>query len=235
MPASTQKLAAFLAHAGVASRRKAEALIAKGLVAVNGRLEQNVARRVAATDVVEYRGKTVVPSTKMVALLLNKPRGIVSTVSDPDGKPTVMKFLPREYEHMRLYPVGRLDEDSEGLIVLTNDGDLALRLTHPKYQTPKTYHVWIAGELTRTELFRLQSGIRLKDGTTAPAAVEILKTGNGEQKVEMTIHEGRHHQIRRMMNAVNHEVLRLRRVKMGPFELGDLRPGSVRKAEILTP
>lgn len=227
--AKSQKLAAFLAHGGVASRRRAEELILTKKVKVNGQIESNVARRIVpGQDVVEYQSETVTVQEDKVIIAINKPPGVVSTVNDPDGKPTVMKFIPSQYKNLRLFPVGRLDELSEGLILLTNDGDLAYKLSHPKYQSPRTYLVTITGRLSGIEMRRLQSGIPLKDGRTQGAEVEIIDETNSGQILEITIKEGRHHQVRRMMQALNHKVLRLVRISHGPYELGNLESGKWR-------
>lgn len=223
---SSQKLAAYLAHAGVASRRAAEELILQGKVKVNGQIEKNVATRVTpGKDTVYYRNERIELENEKVVLALYKPVGVVSTVKHDEPKPTVMKYVPAAYKHLRLFPVGRLDEDSEGLILLTNDGDLAYKLSHPKFQVPRTYEVEIAGRLSTTEIQRLLRGVPLKDGRTLPAQVDILGQTESTQLVEITLLEGRHHQIRRMMQALNHEVVRLVRTKHGRYELGDLEPG----------
>lgn len=228
------KLAKFLAHAGVASRRKAEELIAAGKISVNGSTVTNVADRVMPEkDEVSYQGKRVEIPQESVTLLLNKPRGVVSTVKDPDGKPTVMDFIPKEYAHQRLFPVGRLDEDSEGLILLTNDGELAQQLTHPRFETPKKYRVTIGGQLSYNELRRLREGVPLKDARTQPAEVNVIKDSGTSQVIEMVIREGLNRQIRRMMQAVNHPVQRLIRLEMGLYTLGSLKSGHVRKVESL--
>lgn len=236
------KLAKVLAQAGIASRRKSETYIEAGRVTVNGQIEKNVARRVDPNlDTVEFDGTTLsnlAQPDHTIVLALHKPAGFVSTASDPDGKPTVMEFIPRQYAQYRLFPVGRLDEESEGLILLTNDGDLAYTLTHPKFEIPKTYHVWIAGRLTKGELERLRTGIWLREKgvtkKTQPAVVSIL---NNEQEMEIeddmqhleiTITEGLHRQVRRMCKAVNHEVIRLKRIRFGNYELGDLASGKIR-------
>lgn len=229
----TQKLAAFLAHAGVASRRKSEELILQGLVEVNGRVETNVATRVdPQVDTVKYQGKQLALIQEPMLLAVYKPVGVVSTVSDPDGKKTILDILPQEYKSVRLYPVGRLDEDSEGLVLLTNDGDLAYRLTHPKFEIPRTYEVTIEGNLSANEKLRLLTGVPLKDGRTKPAELELINSTPQGETWEMTIEEGRHHQIRRMMTAVNHEVTQLKRISHGEYTLGELRPGQVREEKI---
>ena len=229
MSTDSMKLAAYLAHGGVASRRQSEELILRGKVKVNGKVEKNVATRVVpGTDTVEYQGNMIQPEEEKVVLALYKPVGVVSTVNDPDGKPTVMKFIPTSLKKYRLFPIGRLDEASEGLILLTNDGDLAYRLSHPKFQIPRTYHVVISGKLSRMEMGRLRRGVPLKDGRTKSAEVEILDEDEQMQVLEITLKEGRHHQIRRMMQALNHEVKQLIRVSHGNYELDELEPGKWR-------
>lgn len=227
------KLAAYLAHAGVAARRRSEELIEQGLVKVNDRVETNVATRIVpGRDRIEYQGKVVNPEGEKLLLALNKPRGVVSTVSDPHGKKTVIDFVPAEFRHLRLYPVGRLDEDSEGLILLTNDGAFAQHITHPKFEVEKVYEVTIGGRLSDPEIDRIRRGVPLKDGLTKPAEVEVLKDGTDQQTVEIRLHEGRYHEIRRIMKALNHEVLRLVRREIGPYQLGELKSGQVRREKI---
>lgn len=224
------KLAKYLAHAGVASRRAAEELIAAGKVAINGAVQKNVATRVnPAQDMVTVDGKPLAQVEPQVVLAFHKPVGVVSTTSDPDGKKTVLDLLPAQWKTLRLYPVGRLDEESEGLILLTNNGDLAYRLTHPKYAIPRTYIVSIEGFLTPMEMHRLRTGVQLKDGKTQPAKVRMLDEDPRGQILEIVLSEGRHHQIRRMMQAVNHPVIRLQRTQHGQYELGDLEPGKWRE------
>ena len=228
------KLAHYLAMSGIAARRKSEELILQGKVKVNGEVETKVATRVVpGKDRVEYLGEEIFPEAGKVILALNKPRGVVSTVSDPDGKPTVLDYVPREYSTLRLFPVGRLDEDSEGLILLTNDGDFSQRVTHPSNEIEKEYHVTISDRLTESEMRRIEKGVPLKDGVTQPAQIEVLKEGNNQQTVAITVTEGRYHEVRRIMKALNHDVYRLVRVRIDAYELGDLRPGSVKKVDNL--
>ncbi len=223
---STSKLAKVIAQAGVASRRKAESLIEDGRVSVNDVVCTIVATRVdPLKDIVSVDGQPIYQETTKVVLMLHKPRGIVSTVDDPDGKPTVMQFIPKEYGGFRLFPVGRLDEDSEGLLLLTNDGELAYKLTHPKFEVPKTYIARITGHLTPYELERLERGIPLKEKRTEPAVVEFVSEDDESQEVRITITEGLHRQVRRMFRALNHEVVRLQRISFGKYELGDLAAG----------
>jgi len=226
---SSQKLAKVIAKAGVASRRKAEVLILDARVLVNGEVCTVVATRVdPAKDVISVDGQPIVAADKRILLALNKPIGFVSTVSDPDGKPTVMQFIPAKYDEYRLFPVGRLDEDSQGLLLLTNDGDLAYKLTHPKFEVPKTYVVQITGHITPFELDRLETGIPLKEKRTHPSLVEFISEDEETQTVRVTITEGLHRQVRRMFRALNHEVLSLQRVTFGEYELGDLVEGKIR-------
>lgn len=230
MKSDSIKLAAFLARAGIAARRRSEELILQGKVRVNGQTQTNVATRVVpGQDVVEYDGRVLELEEHKVLLALNKPRGVVSTVSDPDGKKTVIDFVPSQYRHLRLFPIGRLDEDSEGLILLTNDGEYAQQITHPRYEIEKEYRVTIAGQLSPAEVSRILRGVPLKDGTTKPAEVEVVKESGSTQTVDMTLREGRYHEIRRIMKALNHEVIRLQRRRIGPFVLGDLPSGQVRE------
>lgn len=217
------RLAKFLAHAGVASRRAAEQLIADGRVTVGGTIVRDPARDVDATSDVSFDGEPVKGAEPHVVYALHKPAGVVSTASDTHGRRTVVELVPGE---RRLYPVGRLDAESTGLILLTNDGDLANRLTHPRYEVPKTYRATLGGPaLTDRALKALREGVQLEDGMTAPARVRRLTP----HQLELTIHEGRNRQVRRMCEAVGRPVRQLVRIRFGPLELGDLRPGKARR------
>ena len=217
------RLAKYLAHAGVASRRAAEQLIADGRVTVGGAVVTDPARDVDDASGVAFDGEPVRGAEPRVVYALHKPVGVVSTASDPQGRTTVVDLVPAE---RRLYPVGRLDADSSGLILLTNDGELANRLTHPRYEVPKTYRAALAGPaLTERALRALREGVELEDGMTAPARVRRL----GPHRLELTIHEGRKRQVRRMCEAVGRPVRELVRVRFGPLELGDLRAGRARR------
>jgi len=217
------RLAKFLAHAGVASRRGAEQLIVAGRVTVDGGVVTDPARDVTDADAVAFDGEPVAGAEPRVVYALHKPAGVVSTASDTHGRRTVVELVPGE---RRLYPVGRLDADSTGLILLTNDGDLANRLTHPRYEVPKTYRATLAGPaITDRALKALREGVELDDGMTAPARVRRLTP----HQLELTIHEGRNRQVRRMCEAVGRPVRQLVRVRFGPLELGDLRPGRARR------
>lgn len=217
------RLAKFLAHAGVASRRAAEQLIAEGRVTVDGTIVRDPARDVGDHTAVAFDGEPVKGAEPRVAYALHKPAGVVSTANDTHGRRTVVDLVPQE---RRLYPVGRLDADSTGLILLTNDGDLANRLTHPRYEVPKTYRATLAGPaLTDRALKALREGVQLDDGMTAPARVRRLTP----HQLELTIHEGRNRQVRRMCEAIRRPVRQLVRIRFGPLELGDLRPGKARR------
>jgi 23S rRNA pseudouridine2605 synthase len=217
------RLAKYLAHAGVASRRAAEQLVADGRVTVGGTIVRDPARDVDDASEVAFDGEPIRGAESRVVYALHKPSGVVSTASDTHGRRTVVDFVPRE---RRLYPVGRLDAESTGLILLTNDGDLANRLTHPRYEVPKTYRASLGGPaLTDRALKALREGVQLEDGMTAPARVRRLTP----HQLELTIHEGRNRQVRRMCEAVGRPVRQLVRIRFGPLELGDLRPGKSRR------
>ncbi|HZV74012.1 MAG TPA: pseudouridine synthase [Conexibacter sp.] len=217
------RLAKFLAHAGIASRRGAEQLIADGRVTVGGAVVRDPARDVDAASGVAFDGEPVRGAESRVVYALHKPAGVVSTASDTHGRRTVVDLVPAE---RRLYPVGRLDAESTGLILLTNDGDLANRLTHPRYEVPKTYRASLGGAaLTDRALKALREGVQLEDGMTAPARVRRLTP----HQLELTIHEGRNRQVRRMCEAIRRPVRQLVRVRFGTLELGDLRPGKARR------
>jgi 23S rRNA pseudouridine2605 synthase len=215
------RLAKFLAHGGVASRRKAEEIIAKGLVTVGGEVVKDPARDVDAADDVRVNGTPVAAEAHEV-WAVNKPVGVTSTAREPGDRTPVVDLVDTE---ARLYPVGRLDVDSSGLLLLTNDGDLANRLTHPRYEVPKTYVARLAKPIGGGDLERLRSGVGLEDGPTAPAKVKR----KGDREVEIVLREGRNRQVRRMFEAVGNEVVALRRVAFGPLRLGGLKEGSSRR------
>ncbi|MDP9227567.1 MAG: rRNA pseudouridine synthase [Actinomycetota bacterium] len=215
------RLAKYLAHGGVASRRAAERMIRAGRVSVAGETVTDPARDVGEDSGVEVDGRPVVSEPREV-WALNKPEGVVSTAREPGSRRAITELVDSE---RRLYPVGRLDADSSGLILLTNDGELANRLTHPRYGVPKTYVVSLARAPREDEIERLRRGVRLEDGPAAPARVESL----GGRELEVTIREGRKRQVRRMAEAVGNEVESLRRVGFGPLELGELAPGEARR------
>ena len=217
------RLAKYLAHAGVASRRASEQLIAEGRVTVQGAIVRDPARDVDDASEVAFDGEPVRGAESRVVYALHKPAGVVSTASDTHGRPTVTDLVPRE---RRLYPVGRLDVESTGLILVTNDGDLANRLTHPRYEVPKTYRVSVSpSPVSEPSLRRLREGVELEDGITAPARARRITP----HQLELTIHEGRNRQVRRMCEAIRRPVRDLVRIRFGLLELGDLKPGRARR------
>ncbi|HEX2392369.1 MAG TPA: pseudouridine synthase [Solirubrobacterales bacterium] len=215
------RLAKFLAHGGVASRRRAELIVVAGRVTVGGEVVTDPARDVGERDEVRVDGRLVGAEAREV-WAVNKPVGVVSTAREPGRRPAVVELVDSP---VRLYPVGRLDADSSGLLLLTNDGELANRLTHPRYEVPKTYRVRLRRVPGERELRRLRAGVELEDGPTAPAEVERC----GEREIEVVLREGRNRQLRRMVEAVGNEVTELRRVAFGPLRLGDLKAGEAQR------
>ncbi|MEE9530255.1 MAG: pseudouridine synthase [Syntrophobacteria bacterium] len=223
-----ERLQKILSKAGITSRRKAEGLILQGRVSVNGKIVRELGTKaVLGRDEIRVDGKTIKPESEGVVLVLFKPRRCVTTLHDPQGRPTVADFVNKF--PMRLYPVGRLDYDAEGLLLLTNDGELAHRLQHPRYKVPKTYLVKVRGHPPAEALAILQQGVNLEDGITAPAELIVIEDDQKATWLSLTLREGRKHQVKRMCAAVGHPVLRLRRTKVGPIELDDLRPGEIRR------
>jgi 23S rRNA pseudouridine2605 synthase len=215
------RLAKFLAHGGVASRRKAEEIIGKGVVTVGGEVVTDPARDVGEEDDVRVNGMLVAAEVREV-WAVNKPAGVVSTAREPGSRPAVVELVDTR---ARLYPVGRLDADSTGLLLLTNDGELANRLTHPRYEVPKTYRARLRKAIAERGLERLRNGVELEDGMTGPAEVRRL----GKNEIEVTLREGRNRQVRRMLEAVGNEVAALQRIAFGPLRLGDLPEGQARR------
>jgi 23S rRNA pseudouridine2605 synthase len=215
------RLAKFLAHGGVASRRKAEEIIAKGLVTVGGEVVTDPARDVGEGDDVRVNGAPVGAELREV-WAVNKPAGVVSTAREPGERRAVVELVDSK---ARLYPVGRLDADSTGLLLLTNDGALANRLTHPRYEVAKTYRARLAKAPRERELARLREGVELEDGPTAPAQVR----STGEREIEIVLREGRNRQVRRMVEAVGNRVVALKRIGFGPLRLGSLAEGQARR------
>ena len=215
------RLQKVLARLGFGSRRVSDDLIAEGRVTVNGEVAELGRRVDVEHDVVEVDGVIVGVKPDLVHYLLNKPRGVVTTASDPQGRPTVVELVPVE---PRVFPVGRLDADTEGLLLLTNDGDLAHRLTHPSFGVEKEYLAEVEGSPTPGVVRRLREGVELEDGMTAPAKVSLVPPSG----LRITIHEGRNRQVRRMCEAVGHPVRRLVRVRIGPLADRRLKPGEWR-------
>jgi 23S rRNA pseudouridine2605 synthase len=226
------RLAKFLAHAGVASRRGAETIIADGRVTIAGQTVTDPARDVDVDSGVAVDGKFLEGPEERMVFLVNKPSGVLSTAADTHGRRTIVDLVPSR--GARLYPVGRLDADSTGLILVTNDGDLAQRLTHPSFEVPRTYRATVRPiPVPEHALRRLREGVDLDDGRTAPAKVRQVKPG----VLELTIHEGRNHQVKRMCEAVGHRVNTLQRIRFGPLRLDDLPEGAhrrLRAAEVET-
>jgi 23S rRNA pseudouridine2605 synthase len=218
------RLNAYLARAGVASRRRADELIRGGRVLVNGAPgELNTV--VGSRDVVEVDGERVVLQP-LAHILLNKPPGVVTTASDPHGRRTVVELVPAE---PRVVPVGRLDADTTGALLLTNDGDLAHRLAHPRYGVPKVYEADVEGAPSPDSLTKLREGVGLEDGPTAPAKALVLRRGTRTSRIELTLHEGRKHQVKRMCEAVGHPVRQLHRARYADLELDGLELGDWRE------
>jgi 23S rRNA pseudouridine2605 synthase len=215
------RLAKYLAHGGVASRRRAEKIIANGRITVGGEIVTDPARDVDEDDDVRVDGSPVGTEAHEV-WVLNKPAGVVSTAREPGERPAVVELVDSP---ARLYPVGRLDADSTGLLLLTNDGELANRLTHPRYGVAKLYRAELRRPPSDRDLRRLRSGVELEDGPTAPAEVSRV----GEREVEILLREGRNRQVRRMVEAVGNRVVALQRIRFGSLELGRLRPGGSRR------
>jgi 23S rRNA pseudouridine2605 synthase len=214
------RLNAYLARAGIASRRKSDELIKAGRVTVNGERGQ-LNTFVEPTDRVEVDGRAVAPQ-RLAYVLLHKPAGVVTTASDPQGRPTVVELVEHE---SRVVPIGRLDADTTGVLLLTNDGELAHRLAHPKYEVEKVYEAEVEGEPSDETLQRLAEGVELEDGPTASARV----LGLGPSRVELVIHEGRNRQVKRMLEAVGHPVTRLHRSRYAGLTVEGLAPGEWRE------
>jgi pseudouridine synthase len=223
----SERLNRYLARSGVASRRAADALIASGAVLVNGRKAPPEGMLIEpGEDRVEVRGEIVVPSEKHSYIALNKPEGYITTAADPGSRPTVYELLSASG---RVFPIGRLDMDSRGLLLLTDDGELANRLAHPRYHVAKEYLALVDGVPGENDLRKLRLGVELEDGKTAPAEVEIAGSVRGRTQVRLTIHEGRNRQVRRMLEAVGHPVRDLQRTAFGPLRLGRLKEGDWRR------
>ena len=233
-PREGDRLARYLAHAGVASRRHAELLIEAGRVRVNGQVVITQGVRIdPERDSITVDGKPVQFNTKPMYILLHKPAGYVSTARDPQKRPTVLDLLPPEVRRLRAYPVGRLDIDTSGLLLLTNDGDFALHLTHPRYSMEKHYRALVKGYPPTSALNALRRGVEIVEDKgahfhTSPAQVRVYKQSGGNCWLSLTIHEGHKRQVRRMLTAVGYPVLELVRVGLGSLELGDLAVGKWR-------
>ena len=242
-PAAGVRLQKVLAQAGIASRRASEALISEGRVEVNSEVVTEQGRRVdPERDVIRVDGARIPPPRHHLYLVMNKPRGVVVTMDDPQGRRTVADLLAERAERRaatpgmrrvikneRLFHVGRLDTDSEGLLILTNDGKLAHQLAHPSYQVPKTYIAEVTGEVSAQTITRLRRGITLEDGPVRPSSVKIVSSAGEKTLIKITLQEGRNRIVRRTMEAVGHPVRRLSRIGIGPVRLGSLKVGEFRE------
>jgi len=224
------RLQKLLAQSGVASRRRCEELMLAGEVEVDGEVVTRLGTKVdPRTAVIRVSGRRLPPVSPHAYLVLNKPRGVVSTMSDPEGRRTLTDVLEESAPDAgRLFHVGRLDTDTSGLLLLTNDGDFAQRMAHPSYEVDKTYVAEVAGEVSRATLRRLRDGVTLDDGPVAVRSVKVITTGPGKSIVELVIHEGRNRIVRRLLEQVGHPVRRLTRTAVGPVVLGRLRTGELR-------
>jgi 23S rRNA pseudouridine2605 synthase len=222
------RLQKVLASAGLGSRRACEELIAAGRVSVDGKTVREQGMRIdPRTAVVAVDGSRINVRDDLVYLALNKPRGVLSTMNDPQGRPTVGDYVAER--DLRLFHVGRLDADTEGLLLLTNDGELAHRLTHPSFEVPRTYLAEVPGPIRRDLGRRLRAGVELEDGRVAVDSFKVVDVAGGRAVVEVVLHEGRKHVVRRLLAAVGHPVSRLVRTAVGPVQLGHQRQGTVRR------
>ncbi|WP_294730914.1 pseudouridine synthase [uncultured Faecalibaculum sp.] len=221
-----ERLQKVIAQAGVCSRRKAEALIARGRVRVNGKVVTEPGTKVSGSDAIEVNGKVLDKEDK-VYYLMNKPKGTICSVSDDKERKTVLDYLPKD---KRIYPVGRLDFDTSGILLLTNDGEFTNRMIHPRYHVPKTYTINLQGMLTPEDIQRLKTGLKTRDESYQPAKVRILQKDYTRDRMilELTISEGKNHQVKNMMEALGHEVRKLNRKSFGPLSAEGMKPGEYR-------
>lgn len=223
----TERLQKVMSEFGVASRRKCEEMIAAGKVKVNGRLITEQGCKVdVEKDIIEVDGKILKNLDDKLYIILNKPVGYITSVKDQFGRPTVLDLL--KGLSIRVFPIGRLDYDTEGLIILTNDGDLTFRITHPKHNINKTYRAMVCGEISKYDIMNFSRGIAIDDYITAPAKLEIVKYSKEKSIIDITIHEGKNRQVRKMCSAVGHDVIRLKRIRIGEIGLGNLKIGEWR-------
>jgi len=220
------RLQKYLAQAGVASRRKAEDLIRSGRVSVDGQIITEMGYKVDKDSIVEVDGKKVFLEERKVYIMLNKPEGYVTTVNDQFGRPTVLDLVKSINE--RIYPVGRLDYDTSGLLIMTNDGDFTYKITHPSHNIEKTYIALVKGCPNKDELNRFSRGLRIEDYVTSPAKVKISEMQGNNAVLEIIIHEGRNRQVRKMCEAIGHPVIKLKRISIGPLTLKGLEEGKWR-------
>ena len=229
LPSANQRvmrLQKFLAQGGIASRRTAETYITAGRVRVNGKIVRELGTTVTQDDRITFDGKTVLGAQTFVYLVLHKPAGVMTTMRDPEGRPTIVRFIPKDFP--RIVPVGRLDYDTSGVLLLTNDGDLAHVLTHPRFGVEKTYRAVLRGRLAQADVAELQKGVRLEEFRASQARLRVIATRAQSSVVDLTIHEGKYRQVRRMFEALDHPVVTLERLRFGPLSLGELPPGTTR-------
>ena len=228
-PQESMRLQKYLARAGVASRRACEAIILAGRVSVNGAVVTELGTKVVPErDTVEVDGKVVLLGDSQVILMLNKPKGYLTSMSDPFSRACVSDLIPTD-RYPGIFPVGRLDCNTTGLLLFTTDGELGNKLLHPREHVDKTYHALVAGHVSPDALRQLESGVVLEDGITSPAKAEVIKKTKKNTWLSLTIHEGRKRQVRRMCDAVGFPVKELQRVSFGPLSLGDLKQGFYRE------
>lgn len=227
MTEEKMRLQKYLALCGIASRRSAEVLITDGRVKVNGQVVTELGTKVSKKDKVTFDGKEITYESEKIYIAVNKPVGYLSSVSDDRGRKTVVDLVKDEFTE-RLYPVGRLDYDTEGLIFLTNDGDFTYAVTHPKHNINKTYEAIIRGKLSEDEIFLLCKGVNIDGFITSPALLDIVDEAKDKSTVHITIHEGKNRQVRKMFDAVGHRVLKLKRISVGKVKLGNLKAGKWR-------
>jgi 23S rRNA pseudouridine2605 synthase len=222
-----ERLNKILATAGIASRRRADELISRGLVTVNGRKETRLgSQAIWGIDAIAVNGQPIPGPPRKIYLILNKPFGYVCTLRDPEGRPIVRDLIKGVKE--RIYPVGRLDFDSQGLLILTNDGEVSHRLMHPKFRIPRTYKAIIGGSISNESVEQLKKGVLLDDGPTGPARVRVVNRQDKRSVVRLTIFEGRSREIRRIFEALGHKTLQLIRIGYGNLQIGDLKVGDYR-------
>ncbi len=224
------RLQRYLAASGVASRRRSEELIVAGLVRVNGRVVRELGTSVVPQDVVEFGGRIVAPALEPAYIVMNKPLGVITTMRDPEGRRTIADVLRGHAWERRVVPVGRLDYDTAGVLLLTDDGVLANVLTHPRFGVEKTYRATLRGRLTSEQVAEMQHGMKLDDGPAQPAQLRVVAARRDASSVDVTIHEGRNRQVRRMFEELGHPVIGLTRLRFGPIGLGTLSSGEIREA-----
>ena len=223
-----ERLQKIIARAGIASRRNAERLITEGKVSVDGQVVTELGTKVDPDrQQIAFQGKPLTLSEEKIYLLLNKPKGYVTTLSDPQGRPMVSSLV-KDLTSLRVFPVGRLDLDTEGALIMTNDGELAQRIQHPSFEIRKTYVALVAGQPTKTKIRQLEKGIELEGRKTWPAEIRVLETFKNKTSLQIIIHEGRKRQVRKMFAAIGHPVEHLRRVAYGGLKLGDIPLGMAR-------